>query len=148
MSHKKIADAANRTVSPSEQANGEPPSQTELFAPSNRRTAPAARRRSVAASSAPAKASRSRTATPIASNVPHASPAQEPRPELVVRDTFSMPPDEHGYIEMLRVRAAREGRNTTKSEVIRAGLISLAGLKPAQLVKLLEGLEKVKPGRR
>lgn len=67
---------------------------------------------------------------------------------LVVRDTFSMPPDEHLYIEMLRVRAAREGRIISKSEVVRAGLVALAGLKPVQLVALFDGLEKVKPGRR
>jgi Arc/MetJ-type ribon-helix-helix transcriptional regulator len=67
---------------------------------------------------------------------------------MVIRDTFSMPPDDHKLIEQLRVRAAREGRNTNKSEVIRAGLRALDSLQSAQLVELLEGLERVKPGRK
>jgi plasmid stability protein len=67
---------------------------------------------------------------------------------MVIRDTFSMPPDDHKLIEQLRVRAAREGRNTNKSEVIRAGLHALDSLQSAQLVELLEGLERVKPGRK
>jgi len=67
---------------------------------------------------------------------------------LVTRDTFSMPSGDYALIEQLRVRAAREGRNTNKSEVIRAGLRSLVALEPAKLISILDGLEKVKPGRK
>jgi len=67
---------------------------------------------------------------------------------LVTRDTFSMPLGDYSLIEQLRVRAAREGRNTNKSEVIRAGLQSLMVLEPAKLIAILDGLEKVKPGRK
>lgn len=67
---------------------------------------------------------------------------------LVTRNTFSMPAGDYGLIEQLRVRAAREARNTNKSEVIRAGLLSLMVLEPAQLIAILDGLEKVKPGRK
>lgn len=66
----------------------------------------------------------------------------------VVRDTFSMPRTDHGLIEELRVRAARQGRNTNKSEVVRAGLKWLSTLQPDQLVAILDGLDRVKPGRR
>jgi plasmid stability protein len=59
-----------------------------------------------------------------------------------------MPLAEHELIELLRVRAAKEGRNTGKSEIVRAGLAALMGLKPEQLTTLLNGLQKVKPGRR
>lgn len=68
--------------------------------------------------------------------------------QLVTRDTFSMPSGDYGLIEQLRVVAARQGRNTNKSEVVRAGLRHLLTLKPEQLVELLDGLEKVKPGRK
>lgn len=68
--------------------------------------------------------------------------------QLVTRDTFSMPSGDYALIEQLRVVAAKQGRNTNKSEVIRAGLRHLLALKPAQLVELLDGLEKVKPGRK
>lgn len=66
----------------------------------------------------------------------------------VTRDTFSMPSSDYGLIEQLRVRAAREGRNTNKSEVIRAGLRGLLALEPTDLVAILNKLEKVKPGRK
>lgn len=65
-----------------------------------------------------------------------------------IRDTFSMPASDHQLIEQLRITAAREGRITNKSEVIRAGLQSLAGLNPGQLVVMLNGLEKIRPGRK
>jgi hypothetical protein len=67
---------------------------------------------------------------------------------LVTRDTFSMPSGDYALIEQLRIVAAKQGRNTNKSEVVRAGLRSLLALKPADLVALLDGLEKVKPGRK
>lgn len=79
---------------------------------------------------------------------PVVPPTEEPKVELVIRDTFSMPPGDHGLIEQLRVRAAREGRNTNKSEVVRAGLHALSSLAPAQLTELLRRLEQVKPGRK
>lgn len=66
----------------------------------------------------------------------------------VTRDTFSMPSSDYSLIEQLRVRAAREGRNTNKSEVIRAGLRGLLTLESADLVGILNRLEKVKPGRK
>ncbi|MFZ4479705.1 MAG: hypothetical protein ACOYNZ_07410 [Rhodoferax sp.] len=66
----------------------------------------------------------------------------------VTRDTFSMPSSDYALIEQLRVRAARESRNTNKSEVVRAGLRSLLALEPADLVTILNQLEKVKPGRK
>jgi Arc/MetJ-type ribon-helix-helix transcriptional regulator len=66
----------------------------------------------------------------------------------VTRDTFSMPSSDYRLIEQMRVRAALEGRNTNKSEVIRAGLRGLLALEPADLVAILNRLEKVKPGRK
>lgn len=58
------------------------------------------------------------------------------------------PAGDYGLVEKLRVRAAREGRNTNKSEVIRAGLQSLMVLEPSKLIAILDALEKVKPGRK
>lgn len=89
------------------------------------------------------------TLAPVAKGKP-VVPLVEPVKEgtLVTRDTFSMPAGDYGLIEQLRVRAAREGRNTNKSEVIRAGLKGLMALEPEKLVAILDGLEKVKPGRK
>ena len=82
----------------------------------------------------------------VAPAAPKAAPAKDAL--HVTRDTFSMPAGDYALIEQLRIRAAREGRNTNKSEVVRAGLQALIALKPAHLVKILDGLEKVKPGRK
>jgi hypothetical protein len=48
----------------------------------------------------------------------------------------------------MRNATAKEGRNTNKSEVIRAGLKALSGVPADQLIALLEGLERMKPGRK
>ena len=80
-------------------------------------------------------------------------PATELRPTAqkssVVRDTFSMPPDDYARIEELRIMANREGRSSTsKSEVVRAGLQALGLLNGQQLVEALGRLEKLVPGRK
>ena len=79
--------------------------------------------------------------------------ATETRPTAkktsVVRDTFSMPPDDYARIEELRIMANKEGRSSTsKSEVVRAGLHALGLLSAQQLVELLGRLEKLVPGRK
>lgn len=68
--------------------------------------------------------------------------------DFVVRDTFSMPHQDHAVIETLRNRAAREGRISNKSEVVRAALRLLETLPAAGLVAHLGSLERVKPGRK
>ena len=86
----------------------------------------------------------------IKSEVPSPPPPAEPTPkvEMVVRDTFTMPPAEHELIEQLRTIAAKEGRIVTKSEIVRAGLAVLVNLKPEGLLQALEHLVKVRPGRK
>jgi|SRR5471032_2946175 len=70
------------------------------------------------------------------------------RSSSVVRDTFSMPPDDYGRIDELRTRAALLGRITTKSAVVRAGLHSLLALGDIELLKAINDLEHVQPGRK
>lgn len=66
----------------------------------------------------------------------------------VLRHTFSMPAVDHALIQQLRLRVAKAGRPTSKSEVVRAGLAALAALGSDGLAALLGRLEKVKPGRK
>ncbi len=80
-------------------------------------------------------------------------PAPEPMPapqkSSVVRDTFSMPPNDYARIEELRIIANKEGRSSTsKSEVVRAGLQALGLLDGKRLVEALNRLEKLVPGRK
>jgi len=66
----------------------------------------------------------------------------------VIRDTFSLPPDDYALIESVRAVARRADRDTTKSEVIRAGLHALTVMDAHQLIVVLNRLKKVKPGRK
>lgn len=80
-------------------------------------------------------------------------PAPAPMPTLrktsVIRDTFSMPPDDYARIEELRITANKEGRSSTsKSEVVRAGLQVLSLLNGQKLVEALDRLEKLLPGKK
>ena len=76
-------------------------------------------------------------------------PAPTLRKTSVIRDTFSMPPNDYARIEELRITANREGRSSTsKSEVVRAGLQALGLLNGQQLVETLDRLEKLLPGRK
>lgn len=74
-------------------------------------------------------------------------PAVEPG-VYVTRDTFSMPVGDYALIEQMRVQAAKEGCLINKSEIVRAALRGLAEQPTTRLVALLNGLEKVKPGRK
>ena len=76
-------------------------------------------------------------------------PMLGPQKSSVIRDTFSMPPDDYARIEELRIMANKEGRSSTsKSEVVRAGLQALGLLNGQQLVEALNRLEKLVPGRK
>ena len=71
-----------------------------------------------------------------------------PSKELVTRDTFSMPTEEHAIIEKLRLIAAKEDVLANKSEIVRCALLLLAEVNSDELLKRLAGLKKGKPGRK
>jgi hypothetical protein len=65
----------------------------------------------------------------------------------LVRDSFTIPRDEYGVIEQLKLRAAKLGRISKKSELLRAGLKALAALADTPLLRALEVVPSVKTGR-
>lgn len=73
------------------------------------------------------------------------APAQK---DMVTRDTFSMPTDEHTIIEKLRLIAAKEGTLVNKSEIVRCALMLLAEVGSEELLKRLAGLKRGKPRRK
>lgn len=88
-----------------------------------------------------------------AASVAQAEPVRLPAPkelvtQLVTRDTFSMPTDEHAIIEKLRLIAAKEDVLANKSEIVRCALLLLAEVNSDDLIKRLAGLKKGKPGRK
>ena len=75
-----------------------------------------------------------------------AKPPEKAKPVLI-RDGFTMPEADFALIAALKKRAATSGRESKKSELLRAGLRALAALDAKALVAALGALEPVKIGR-
>ncbi|MFO1329892.1 MAG: hypothetical protein U1F56_21210 [Rubrivivax sp.] len=116
------------------------------------------------ASKAPKPAPRLRKASPAASvesDPPAPAPAPAPAaatkadkppkaPKLrrkPVRDSFTMPPADFALIATLKARTLAAGRETRKSELLRAGLQALDALDTPALLAALGRLEAIKVGR-
>ena len=139
-----------------------------------RKTATAAAPAAETPAATPAPAKPRRAATPrqaLAASAPPAAPepaakapASKPRkaekPEkadkprkapkvrpVLVRDGFTMPEADFALIGTLKARALAGGRETRKSELLRAGLQALAAMDSAALRAALDTLEPVKTGR-
>jgi hypothetical protein len=69
------------------------------------------------------------------------------KPDRVIRDSFTMPPDDYEAITRIKQRAMKAGIGTNKSEILRAGLVALSAMPDKEFLKLFQGLPKVKPGR-
>lgn len=67
--------------------------------------------------------------------------------DRVIRDSFTMPPDDYESITRIKQRAMKAGIGTNKSEILRAGLVALSTMPDKEFLKLFQRLPKVKPGR-
>lgn len=76
----------------------------------------------------------------------HAKP-RPPKKVPVIRDTFSFPEFDYALLAQLQAALLKNGHNVSKSELVRAGLKTLAQMSPAQLIKTAKAVEKLKPGR-
>lgn len=65
----------------------------------------------------------------------------------IVRDSFTMPADDHRLIRELQITYARTGILFNKGEVLRAGLHALARMSPDELAEVAGGIEQLKSGR-
>ena len=88
----------------------------------------------------PAKAAKAVKAEP-------AEQAEKPRKPKLVRDSFTIPKDEYAVLEQLKQRAAKLGRPTKKSEVLRAGVQALAGMTDSAFLASVGGVPALKTGR-
>jgi hypothetical protein len=73
-------------------------------------------------------------------------PLREKKPKLV-RDSYAMPEAEYAQIGALKKRLAGLGRETKKSELLRAGVMLLAALNDAELTAVMGRVERIKTGR-
>ena len=73
--------------------------------------------------------------------------ADKPRKPKLVRDSFTIPKDEYGVLDDLKQRAARLGRPSKKSELLRAGVKALAAMPDAAFLASVGAVPAVKTGR-
>ena len=65
----------------------------------------------------------------------------------VIRDSFTMPREDHQLIGVLKERCIGLGIARTKSELLRGGLRALTQLPDPSLKVVVAGIESVKTGR-
>lgn len=87
---------------------------------------------------------------PVAKTAPVAvaveAPAKAKKPKLV-RDSFTIPKNEYEAIASLKERALKQGVSIKKSELLRAGLMTLAFMPDAAFAKALADVPTLKTGR-
>jgi len=92
-----------------------------------------------------AKEAPEKTRTQSSAKPPKKVPA--PKRDKVVRDSFTMPKSDYRKIAELKERCLEAGVHIKKSEILRAGLLVLAGKGPKQLVAAIKKIETVRTGR-
>jgi hypothetical protein len=108
---------------------------------------PTASRRTPARKVAAAKTPR-RPSAPLPAPRPVVQSAPKARGKVKpVRDSFTMPPDDHALIGQIKQRALQLQHPAKKSEVLRAGLKALASMTDAALKAMLESVPPLKTGR-
>lgn len=65
----------------------------------------------------------------------------------LVRDSFTIPKAEYAVLEALKLRAAKAGAPAKKSEVLRAGIKTLAALSDDAFLAALGAVPSLKTGR-
>lgn len=68
--------------------------------------------------------------------------------EIAARMTLSLPQHEADAIEEMRTALAKTGRIASKSELIRAAIMSFKNMSAIEQAESVSGLEKLKPGRK
>lgn len=83
---------------------------------------------------------------PVNTRVKEVKQPQEKKPKLV-RDSFTLPQVDHELLKHCKKIAVTSGRETKKSEVIRAAIQVFAALSPAQQLLAYGKLETIAVGR-
>jgi hypothetical protein len=113
---------------------------------------PAVKRATAAPAKRAAKPVVKDPAAPVISK-PKAAKAEKPakgdkaKKVKMVRDSFTMPETEYAQLAELKKKCLQAGVHVKKSELLRAGLLGLARLSEAALLKAVDQVEKIKTGR-
>ena len=70
-----------------------------------------------------------------------------PKKAKLIRDSFTFPEGDYALLTVLKQRALGAGREIKKSELLRAGLNALNAMPDAELLKVLDNVERIKTGR-
>ena len=73
--------------------------------------------------------------------------AKKERKPKLIRDSFKFPELEYRTFDALKARCLSKGYAAKKSELVRAGLLTLASLSDEELLKCVSTVEKLKTGR-
>lgn len=65
----------------------------------------------------------------------------------IIRETFSLPPEDSVLIDRIRQRTAAQGVMVNRSEVVRAGLLALVSMGDEAVAGLAGRVPKMKTGR-
>ncbi len=103
---------------------------------------PASKPVAKAAPKAPAK-----PVVKVAKAAPVAEAPAKPKKPKLVRDSFTIPKNEYEAIASLKERALKQGVSIKKSELLRAGLMTLAFMPDAAFAKALADVPTLKTGR-
>lgn len=112
----------------------------------NAPAAAAAKPTAAPAAAKPAKATKAKVDAAKADKV-KADKADKARKPKLVRDSFTIPKTEYAVLEELKLRAAKLGRPTKKSEVLRAGVQALAAMGDAAFLATVGAVPALKTGR-
>ena len=86
-------------------------------------------------------------AKPIPVKAVNPPKADKPKKVKMVRDSFTMPETDYSQLAELKKKCLLSGIHVKKSELLRAGLVSLSKLSNSALLKAVEQVEKLKTGR-
>lgn len=75
------------------------------------------------------------------------SKKDKPKKVKMVRDSFTMPESDYAKLAELKKKCLEAGVHVKKSELLRAGLLSLSELTDASLIKAIGQVEIIKTGR-
>ena len=110
--------------------------------------APAAKKRAIAAAKPVAQALPKTKAPEVnPAKVEKIEKTEKPKKPKLVRDSYTIPKAEYQAMDALKQRATALGQPPKKSELLRAGIMALAGLSDAALLAALAAVPAIKTGR-
>ncbi len=77
----------------------------------------------------------------------NSKPAEKPKKQKMIRDSFNMPADDYALIATLKKRALAAAKEVKKSELLRAGLKVLASMSADAFANAISAVPAIKTGR-